>query len=331
MGNQTAVTFLNRNGLRLFGVLHSAPGRGPADLVVLLLSPGVKMRVGPERLYLRMTERFLELGLSVLRFDFHGLGDSEGTLPEERLRDVYSNIELGRYVDDSVDAMNWMEQTYGCRRFLLSGLCGGAITALLAGGRDKRVAGVHGLGMTAVLAAPAADQSRYMTIGQVEAQQAMYLRRLLSPDAWFRLLTLKTDIRLIRRMLDLWLRKLVGRKREAPVLPPPDGDNANPLFPPAFFNMVATRRPMLFVFGGGDRLHWEYQEKFVARHREQLASMPTLVHEHVVQAANHVLSLREWQDEMLDVSTRWLNTHFRTDLVDRASASGVAIHEASHS
>jgi uncharacterized protein len=318
VGHQKAVTFKNRNGLRLFGVLHTPAGKPPGDLVVLLLSPGVKMRVGPQRLYLRLTELFLALGLTVFRFDFHGLGDSEGALPEERLKDVYSNIELGRFVDDSIDAMNWMEHSYGCRRFLLSGLCGGAITALLTGGRDQRVVGVHGLGMTAVLAAPAADQSRYMTIGEIEAQQSVYLRRVLSPNAWYRLLTLQTDNRLIKRMMGLWIRKLFGRRPTPPAAAPPEDDNANPLFPPAFFNMVSTGRPMLFVFGGGDRLHWEYEEKFVARHRERLASMPKLVEEHVVQLANHVLSLREWQDEMLDVSNRWLNTHFVADLVGAA-------------
>ena len=330
MGDQKAVTFVNRKGLRLFGVLHTPSGKPPSDLVVMLLSPGVKMRVGPQRLYLRLTELFVKLGLSVFRFDFHGLGDSEGTLPEERMKDVYSNIELGRFVDDSVDAMNWMEQTYGCRRFLLSGLCGGAITALLTGGRDKRVVGVHSLGMTAVLAAPATDQSRYMTLGQIESQQWMYVRRLLSPEAWYRLLTLQADNRLIRRMVGLWFRRLIGRKPAPPAVPPPEDDNANPLFPPAFFNMISTGRPMLLVFGGGDRLRWEYEEKFVARHRERLGSMPKLVEEHVVELANHVLSLREWQDEMLAVSNRWLQRHFGADLREASRVEPATVPAVSH-
>jgi uncharacterized protein len=311
---QTAVTFHNRTGLRLFGILHAPPGRSPGDLVVLLLSPGVKMRVGPQRLYLELTETLLQLGLSVFRFDFHGLGDSEGTLPEDQLRDVYNHIEVGRYVDDTVDAMNWMQQTYGSSRFLLSGLCGGAITGLLAGERDSRVAGLLGLGITPVLAARSADTSRYMTVGQLEVSQRMYLRRLANPQAWFRLLTLQADYKLIRKMAGLWMRNLVGHKPEPPAAPPPEGDNANPLFPPAFFKMLSTRRPMLLVFGGGDRLHFEYEEKFVSRHRERLAALPTLADVHVIESANHVLSLREWQQEMLDRAALWLLTHFSSDV-----------------
>ncbi len=315
MNAPAPVTFLNRQGQRLFGILHTPAGQRPGDLVMLLLSPGVKMRVGPQRLYLELTETLLQLGISVLRFDFHGLGDSEGTLGEDQLRDVYNHIEVGRYVDDTVDAMDWMQQAYGSRRFLLSGLCGGAITGLLTGERDPRVAGLIGLGITPVLAARSADTSRYMTVGQLEASQQMYLRRLLKPEAWLRLLTFKADYKLIRKMVAHWLRRRVATPAPAaaPAPPPSEDDNANPLFPPAFFKMLSTRRPMLLVFGGTDRLHFEYQEKFVSRHGERLAAMPALVDVMVIEGANHVLSLREWQQQLFDTSTAWVRRHFGPD------------------
>ncbi len=321
LGEQTPVTFSNRKGLRLFGILHTPPAKAPGRLVALLLSPGVKMRVGPGRLYLELTRLLLQEGISVLRFDFHGLGDSEGTLPEEQLRDVYNHIEVGRYVDDTIDAMNWMQETYGSQRFLLSGLCGGAITGLLAGERDPRVEGLLGLGITPVLAARSAEASRYMTVGQLEASQRMYLKRLWNPGAWFRLLTFQTDNRLIRKMLAHWMHQLLGRKPEPAAATPPGDDNANPLFPPALFKMLATRRPMLLVFGGADRLHYEYEEKFLARHRERLAKLPPLVDVHVIDSANHVLSLRDWQREMIDRAQGWLRTHFAEELAGGAGAS----------
>lgn len=319
MADLTPVTFLNRKGHRLFGILHTPSGQPPGGLVLLLLSPGVKMRVGPQRLYLALTEALLALGISVFRFDFHGLGDSEGTLPEEQLRDVYNHIEVGRYVHDTIDAMDWMQQTYGTRRFLASGLCGGAITGLLAGERDPRIVGLLGLGITPVLAARSADTSRYMTVGQLEATQKMYLRRLTNPGAWWRLLTFQTDNRLIWKMVKHWARKALPRPaaQPAPVAataaPPAEDDNANPLFPPAYFRMLSTRRPLLLVFGGGDRLHYEYEEKFVARHRQKLAELPPLADVHVIEGANHVLSLREWQEELLRLSTAWVRRHFAAD------------------
>jgi uncharacterized protein len=320
MSRSTPVTFTNRKGLKLFGILETPDAPAVRDLAVLMLSPGVKMRVGPQCLYRNMTAEFLRFGIPVLRFDCHGLGDSEGTLPEELLRDVYNHIEVGRFVDDTVDAMDWLQREHGIGRFILSGLCGGAITGLLAGERDRRVAGLLGIGLTAILASRAADASRYMTAGELQGARQRYLRRLLSLQAWRRLFTFKADYRLIGRLIVDTFRP-ASRVPPAPAAPPAD-DNANPRFPPAFFSMLSTGRPMLLVFGGSDRLQWEFEEKFVARHRDKLASYPPLWDVHVVPQANHVLSASEWQREMLDVSRAWLQRHFAPSLA--AGTAGLA-------
>ena len=179
--------------------------------MVILLSPGSRCAWGRSAC-IGPVEPARRLRAAGLRFDFFGLGDSEGTLREELLRDLYNHIEVGRFVDDALDAMDWMQHTYGTKRFILSGLCGGAITGLLAGARDPRVAGLLALGITPVLASRAADASRYMTNGQLEHVRARYLRRLLSPQAWGRLLTLKTDNRLIWRLIT----ESFGKKKRRP-------------------------------------------------------------------------------------------------------------------
>lgn len=314
MAHQTPVTFTNRGGLRLFGVLHTPSGAPPGHLAVLLLSPGVKMRVGPQALYRQMADTFLKVGVSVFRFDYYGLGDSEGTLPEDQLRDVYNRIESGRYVDDTIDAMDWLQATYGTGRFVLAGLCGGAVTGLLTGEHDARVEGLLALAMTPVLSARSTEASRYMTAGQLQASQANYLKRLTSPQAWLRLLTLRADYRLIRRMASLWARRLLGLPPSTPAPAASENDNANPLVPPAFFAMLSQRRPMLLVYGGSDRLRWEFEEKLLARHRDRLATLPRSFEVHVIESANHVLTLHQWQREMLEVSAAWLQSHFATDL-----------------
>jgi uncharacterized protein len=326
MPTRTPVTFTSRQGLTLFGILETPRARpDPNGLVVLLLSPGVKMRVGPQCLYRHMADTFLALGLSVFRFDCHGLGDSQGELPEALLRDVYNHIEVGRFVDDTIDAMDWMERTYGTRRFVASGLCGGAVTGLLAGERDARIVGLLGLGLTVSLASKAADASRYMTTGQIEDMQRLYATRLFNPQAWYRLLTLKADYRLIWRMATHSVRKrLAPPAAVVPTAPRPADDNANPLVPPAVFSMLSSKRPLLLVFGGSDRLQWEYEEKFVARHQERLAALPALCDVHVVKLANHVLSTAAWQQEMLDVSVAWLRRRFEHDVQREAATPALA-------
>lgn len=303
MSSQQPVVFRNRAGLQLFGIIHTPDQPCPGAPAIILLSPGVKMRVGPERLYRRMAEQFVAAGMTVLRFDFYGLGDSEGRLTEELLRDVYNHIEVGRFVNDTLDAMDWLQQQTGEGTFILSGLCGGAITGLLAGAQDQRVVGLLALGITPLLASRSADPALYMTRGQLDNIGQTYLQKVLKPGAWLRLLTFRSDYHL------LW-RSVVRSRKTPPAAAPLETDNASPLFPPAFFEMLRTQRPMLLVFGGSDRLHFEFEEKFVARHRERLSAWPAAYELHVVDKANHVLSYDAWQWEMLSVSQRWLDRHF---------------------
>ena len=310
----TPVVFANRAGLRLFGILHMPAEPRRTDVAVLLLSPGVKMRVGPGRLYCTMAERFAEMGLTVLRFDFFGLGDSEGDITEDQLKDVYNHIEVGRFVDDTMDAMDWMAREHGIRRFVLSGLCGGAITGLLAAQRDARVAGLLALSITPLLASRSADPGLYMTSGQAADLRRTYFGKLASPKAWLRLLTLRTDFAFLWRAMRTASKPGAAAQTTATAeaRPPIETDNASPLFSPAFFSMVESERPILMIFGGSDRLLWEYDEKFVARHRERLALNQSMHKVHTIALANHVLSLESWQREMLACSAEWLGRHFPT-------------------
>ena len=131
------VTFSKKNDCRLFGILHE-PENPISDIGIILLSPGIKGRVAPHRLYVKMADRFCNLGFPVLRFDPEGLGDSEGGIDEEWIADVYGTIEQGGVVLDTTRAMDWMEEQSRIKRFILAGLCGGAITGLLAGAQDYR-------------------------------------------------------------------------------------------------------------------------------------------------------------------------------------------------
>lgn len=314
MEQQTPVVFKNRNGQRLFGMLHTPATGARQDLGILLLSPGVKMRLGPQCLYRRMTNLFVRHGFTVFRFDFHGIGDSEGEIAETALVDFYNHIEVGRYVDDALDALDWMQQQCGVSRVIASGLCGGAVTGLLAAERDPRVAALLGLGITPVLASRAANASRYMTTGQLKTMRKGYFKNLTRFASWRRLLTFRSDYRLIWRSLAKPLAQTpkATNKNGEPATPAgtTEPDNANPLFPPAFFNMLSSNRPILLVFSGADRLYSEFEEKFLARHGERLKGITTGYDLHVVPNANHVLSSREWEREMLDVSSRWLDKTF---------------------
>ena len=315
MSNVEPIVFENRNGLKLFGVIHEPPVNNRKNVAILLLSPGIKMRVGPNLLYKIMTRCFVELGFTVVRYDFYGLGDSEGELTEEILPDVYNHIEVGRYVDDTIDGMDWVEENYGYKNFILSGLCGGAITGLLAASKDERVSGLLSLGITPVLASSAANTSAYMTQGQLEDMRKTYLGKLFNLKAWYRLLTFQSDYSVMWKILLMPYNKykaIKSKKDKGSDAPNKEeiDDNSNPLFPPAFFNMLTNKRKHLLIFGGGDRLLWEFNEKFVSRYEHELQEHKDQYRVCVVENANHVLSYKSWQDKMLDYSREWLKDYY---------------------
>lgn len=317
MGEVLPVSFKNARGLMLYGSLH-LPATSRQDLpVVVLLSPGVKMRVGPGRLYVPLTELLTSQGFRVLRFDFFGLGDSEGELDETLLADVYNNIEVGRYVGDTLAALNWLSAEHGAKRFVLGGLCGGAITAILAAERDVRVDSLLSIGMTVTLASNAAKPGQYLTRAQLDDRRRRYLAKLYKPEAWLRFLTFRSEYGVIwKAMKRVFIKDkpvaaaaVVATAPGAPAAAAPPAEqrgNANPLFPKAYFTFLARGGKALMLFSERDRLQSEYEEKFAQPFAAQLAPHAAQIEQHVIPHANHVLAFREWQEQMLTLSRAWL-------------------------
>lgn len=309
--NTEAVTFENRTGHRLFGTVHrpvDSPGNQYPTIV--LLSPGVKMRVGPHRLYSRLTEMLVSLGFTVFKFDFFGLGDSEGELDREHLMEVYNDTESGLFVDDAVDALDWLCATTGEETFLLGGLCGGAITSILAASNDPRVLGLICLGPTVTMSMPPEQRMKYASSGELSALRGAYTRKLLDPKSWARLLSLKSDFGTIRRTIGQALRRKSRPKSKSRPSEPEPSSNANPRFPTAFFSIVESGRKMLLVFSQADKAYWDFQEKFVEKYSDKLAPVHDSYEIHVIENANHVFTFREWEYAMHGYVGEWLKENY---------------------
>lgn len=307
MAEQVPISFANAAGEQLMGILHLPEGNNAAQRpCVLLLSPGVKMRVAPHRMYNKMADRYVCDGFAVLRFDFAGLGDAEGEIEFDQLSHVYNSIQLGRFMADTRSAMDYLQQQYGFSRFVAGGLCGGAITGLLTAEGDQRIVGLLALGIPVALDVGEANWSENLTKGQLDQLRQGYLKKLLDPKSWLRLLSFKSDFKVIwksiKRMFER-KNKPVQAQQSAQSAP---GDNTNPKFAPAFFAMAESRRPQLHVFSGSDRLAFEFQEKFVDRHTQRLAAVQAHYEVHTIDKANHILAHPAWFSEMLDITGRWL-------------------------
>ncbi|HEU0224616.1 MAG TPA: alpha/beta fold hydrolase [Steroidobacteraceae bacterium] len=301
-------SFRNRQGLMLHGMLHVPDPEVARGICVLMLSPGIKGRVGPHRLYLKLAERLVPLGFHLLRFDFYGLGDSEGELAEDVLADVYNTIQGGRYADDAIAAMDWMQGMHGVRRFVGSGLCGGSITALHAAARDRRIEALLGIGLPVVLDGGEVNWGRFLTEQQKQQARRGLFERLFRPRSWWKFVSGGSNYRVIWRVL----LQIAGLRKS----PPPSAatavmDDTNPLFAPAFLDMIDRGSPMLLVYSGGDRLQSQFEEKFEARHRDRLGDGRRGYRLHTIPQANHIMSAPEWVADLCETSARWLQEELR--------------------
>ena len=308
------VVLKNRNGNKLFGMLHK-PREGDREIGIIILSPGIKSRVGPHRLYVKMTDLFTRMGFTVLRADPEGLGDSEGEIDHSVTADVYGSIELGLLVNDTLDMMDWLAHETGLSSFILTGLCGGAISALLASEKDPRVKGILSLGMTCILTSSNIDPAKYITAKQLSGIREKYLKKVFNIDAWKRFLSFKSDYRLLLRSLAQPVLKKLNAASTAPadVAGPVSSDqpttNLNPHFHRSFAGFVQKKK-LLLIFSEADRLYWEFEEKYLGVYGKEIQPYRQNFQIELVKDANHVFSFTQWQQLMLDLSHRWLEANF---------------------
>lgn len=127
----------------------------------LLLNAGLIHRVGPNRLHVRLARVLASGGFRACRFDLSGRGDSD--VRRDGLPFLESSVAEIRAVMDA------LEQT-GSRRFVLMGICSGAVNALQLATVDPRVAGC------VAIDSPAYPTRRYYL--------KRYTRRLRRLETW---------------------------------------------------------------------------------------------------------------------------------------------------
>jgi uncharacterized protein len=105
----------------LFGMLHR-PERGGGGTGVLVCNPFGQEAVRSHRLFRVMAERLVRSGLSVLRFDYFGTGDSSGD---------EDDADLHAWQLDILQAQAELVQRSGCTRVIWVGARLGGTLALL--------------------------------------------------------------------------------------------------------------------------------------------------------------------------------------------------------
>lgn len=161
-------------GPGLFGILHLPDDAPPPTACLLMVVGGPQTRVGSHRSYTLIARELCRRGIPVLRFDYAGVGDSEG-----------------RYVGFSeagpslAAAVEWLYGRFpSLRKVIPWSLCDGSTACLLnAPALGPRIGGM-------ILCNPYAHSQQ----GQAKAfLKHYYLRRLTDRAFWSRLLSFQVN------------------------------------------------------------------------------------------------------------------------------------------
>lgn len=166
---------------RRVGILHFLVEKAPKTAVVIVVG-GPQYRIGSHRQFVMLARVLAAEGYPVLRFDYRGMGDSEG---------IYQGFKnINPDIRGAIDALQASVPTV--RRVVLWGLCDGATASVSYASSDDRV---HAL----VLANP------WVFTEQGSARAYLkhyYLKRLVSGAFWSKLVLGRINPR--RSVASIW-------------------------------------------------------------------------------------------------------------------------------
>lgn len=125
---------VDRFGDELVGIMSLPERMAPGTPACLLLNTGVMNRIGPHRLNVKIARGLAAVGVPSLRMDLSGLGDSPASKASLRADE--------QAVLDLQAGMDHIQQTLGIDRFVVFGLCSGAVNGYRLALADPRVVGL---------------------------------------------------------------------------------------------------------------------------------------------------------------------------------------------
>ncbi len=296
---EKAVTFNNGAGLPLVGIYH-IPDTDQKKTGILFVHSGIQGRLGTTNQYVYYAREFVRRGYPCLRFDPNGLGDSGGVVEDTDRRDYYGTIQTGRYVADVGAAIDDFLRN-GVDHIVIFGLCGGAITSLLAASSMSAVSGAVLLSCPVVLDGANVDYNLRIPAPIARRELGIYIRKLFSISSWLKFLTLKTDYK------RLYLRLKAALSFDAPSQV--KGGNAdttglrapkpNSCFYDAYEKCKAKNK--LWIYGLNDQFWFEFKKLAY-----DIMNLDTHDELYLVPNGNHMFTLPEWQRIICDQTLEWL-------------------------
>ncbi|MDM4764897.1 hydrolase 1, exosortase A system-associated [Pelomonas sp. SE-A7] len=279
---ERAVSF-DCQGEQLLGIL--AEPAQPSGVGVVVIVGGPQYRVGSHRQFTLLSRALAAQGHHCLRFDYRGMGDSEGPLR--------SFEDVGKDIAAAVRSLR--EQCPAVRQVVLWGLCDGASAALLYVDGQAADGDIAGL----VLLNPWVRSTESLAKTQVKHY---YAQRLMQKEFWLKLLSGRTGLKALKE----FLAKLRTASRAKPASADRLGFQAR--------MARAWKRfpgPVLLLLSGTDYVAKEFLDHVKAsREWQGLIDRPTTTRRDFAEA-DHTFSSAPWRAEVEQATNHWLATALR--------------------
>jgi exosortase A-associated hydrolase 1 len=283
--SESPVVF-NCEGQRLIGII-AQPHHQRIKIGVLIVVGGPQYRAGSHRQFTLLARDLAENGIASLRFDYRGMGDSEG---EQR---AFDTVDVD--IKTAIDCL--MQHRPELTSVIIWGLCDAASAALIYAHHDLRVSGL-------ILLNPWVHTEE--AAARVRLTQ-YYSKRLLQRSFWTKLfsgrfglfsssLDLLKSVRSIKNYIDNSDIKSVASSTQTVT--------ATNFIEKMCSGLQCFQGKVLFILSGNDLTAQEFIS-LKERHRKwRIASQKENISQHIIPQANHTFSSKKWRNEV-SKSTIW--------------------------
>lgn len=284
--NDRAISFCCHDA-RLYGILsvpEHAVSRG-----VLILVGGPQYRVGSHRQFTLLARHLAAHGVPVMRFDYRGMGDSEGSAKTfEEVTD-----DLSHAID------RFFKETSSLKELVIWGLCDAASAALFYAHKDARVTGL-------VLLNPWVRTDTGIAKTYLKHY---YLARIFAPDFWQKIRQGKFDYAAAVRSVSQLVGKAVatGKKTVNPSSADHEGTfNLVPLPDRMLDGLSRFKGKVLLILSGNDLTAQEFSDLLKESRKWQRILESIQIQRRDLPDANHTFSKKDWRDQVATWTREWL-------------------------
>jgi len=284
MTNSEQALVFDCGGDSLIGVLSGAAL--PAGRGVLIIVGGPQYRVGSHRQFTLLARHLAERGIPALRFDYRGMGDSDG--------EMRTFERVGADIRCAID--RFVASVPGLKDVVLWGLCDAASAALLYAHQDRRVSGV-------VLLNPWVRTEQ--GIARVHLRY-YYLRRLFQPSLWQKLARGEFKFREAATALGRSVVEAMGLgvpSRAVDTLP---ADETLPARMEDALRRFQGR--VLLILSGNDLTAQEFKNVVAGSSGWRQLLAADRITRHDLPEANHTFARRDWRDQVARWTEAWVKS-----------------------